>query len=310
WFCHFDDDNYVNVPRLLKLLDNYNPREDWYLGRPSIPAPLEIIRQGPEPFKRPSGKRDSLHGKIAGRERYLARGRKPFRGIKEDRREWGNCEEKYHPTRTRAGKLENKEFCRGIIGSVFVRLRKQRVEKAGRRNSAANFLAGVGKEASYVATLRSYRIYASRRKLVRQYFSVCELKLNPRLLPPLGAGGGQENDAWPGGPERKKKKEKEKIPRCIYYPLRQINSGFDPSVAATITLRDIAFLPGDVLEKEKRPRFVVRGTRKLGLIHISREQPIHRLIGLRNESDLADRISDDGWQNGNEIETGSPEMRR
>ncbi|XP_014611767.1 PREDICTED: fringe glycosyltransferase [Polistes canadensis] len=53
WFCHFDDDNYVNVPRLLKLLDNYNPREDWYLGRPSIPAPLEIMRQGPEPSKRP-----------------------------------------------------------------------------------------------------------------------------------------------------------------------------------------------------------------------------------------------------------------
>ncbi|XP_076243485.1 fringe glycosyltransferase [Calliopsis andreniformis] len=52
WFCHFDDDNYVNVPRLLKLLDNYNPREDWYLGRPSIPAPLEITRQGPEPSKR------------------------------------------------------------------------------------------------------------------------------------------------------------------------------------------------------------------------------------------------------------------
>ena len=53
WFCHFDDDNYVNVPRLLKLLDNYSPREDWYLGKPSIPAPLEIIRQGPEPQKRP-----------------------------------------------------------------------------------------------------------------------------------------------------------------------------------------------------------------------------------------------------------------
>ncbi|XP_043252350.1 fringe glycosyltransferase [Colletes gigas] len=52
WFCHFDDDNYVNVPRLLKLLDNYNPREDWYLGRPSIPAPLVITKQGPEPSKR------------------------------------------------------------------------------------------------------------------------------------------------------------------------------------------------------------------------------------------------------------------
>lgn len=53
WFCHFDDDNYVNVPRLLKLLDNYNPREDWYLGRPSIPAPLEIMRQDTESSKRP-----------------------------------------------------------------------------------------------------------------------------------------------------------------------------------------------------------------------------------------------------------------
>ncbi|XP_033219919.1 fringe glycosyltransferase isoform X2 [Belonocnema kinseyi] len=56
WFCHFDDDNYVNVPRLLKLLDNYNPREDWYLGRPSIPAPLEIQRQGSETVKRPKVK--------------------------------------------------------------------------------------------------------------------------------------------------------------------------------------------------------------------------------------------------------------
>lgn len=61
WFCHFDDDNYVNVPRLLKLLDNYNPREDWYLGRPSIPAPLEIIRQGPEPLKRPVSLQVNFH---------------------------------------------------------------------------------------------------------------------------------------------------------------------------------------------------------------------------------------------------------
>lgn len=56
WFCHFDDDNYVNVRRLLKLLDNYNPREDWYLGRPSIPAPLEIVRQGDEASKHPKVK--------------------------------------------------------------------------------------------------------------------------------------------------------------------------------------------------------------------------------------------------------------
>ncbi|XP_022243438.1 fringe glycosyltransferase-like [Limulus polyphemus] len=45
WFCHFDDDNYVNVPRLVKLLQMYNPQEDWYLGKPSIRAPLEILNR-------------------------------------------------------------------------------------------------------------------------------------------------------------------------------------------------------------------------------------------------------------------------
>lgn len=43
WFCHFDDDNYVNVPRLVRLLADYSPQEDWYLGKPSIRAPLEIL---------------------------------------------------------------------------------------------------------------------------------------------------------------------------------------------------------------------------------------------------------------------------
>ncbi|KAH8036481.1 hypothetical protein HPB51_000677 [Rhipicephalus microplus] len=43
WMCHFDDDNYVNVPRLVKLLQEYDPREDWYLGKPSIRQPLEIL---------------------------------------------------------------------------------------------------------------------------------------------------------------------------------------------------------------------------------------------------------------------------
>lgn len=45
WFCHFDDDNYVNIPRLVHFLGDYNPREDWYLGKPSIQAPLEIINK-------------------------------------------------------------------------------------------------------------------------------------------------------------------------------------------------------------------------------------------------------------------------
>ena len=43
WFCHFDDDNYVNVPRLVELLQSYSPQDDWYLGKPSIRAPLQIL---------------------------------------------------------------------------------------------------------------------------------------------------------------------------------------------------------------------------------------------------------------------------
>ena len=45
WFCHFDDDNYVNIPRLVRLLADYSPQEDWYLGKPSIRAPLEILNR-------------------------------------------------------------------------------------------------------------------------------------------------------------------------------------------------------------------------------------------------------------------------
>ncbi|GJQ75756.1 fng [Trypoxylus dichotomus] len=51
WFCHFDDDNYVNVPRLVRFLGDYSPREDWYLGKPSIQAPLEIINKDRTPQK-------------------------------------------------------------------------------------------------------------------------------------------------------------------------------------------------------------------------------------------------------------------
>ncbi|KAI5638530.1 fringe-like domain-containing protein [Phthorimaea operculella] len=39
WFCHFDDDNYVNVPRLVEVLQGYDYQMDWYLGRKSIPKP-------------------------------------------------------------------------------------------------------------------------------------------------------------------------------------------------------------------------------------------------------------------------------
>lgn len=44
WFCHFDDDNYVNVPRLVRFLADYNSQEDWYFGKTSIPAPVHIYQ--------------------------------------------------------------------------------------------------------------------------------------------------------------------------------------------------------------------------------------------------------------------------
>lgn len=42
WWCHFDDDNYVNIPKLVQLLNQYDPLLDWYLGKTSIKQPLEI----------------------------------------------------------------------------------------------------------------------------------------------------------------------------------------------------------------------------------------------------------------------------
>ncbi|XP_013402809.1 beta-1,3-N-acetylglucosaminyltransferase lunatic fringe [Lingula anatina] len=42
WFCHVDDDTYVNVPKLLEMLQNYNHTDDWYIGKPSMGHPLEI----------------------------------------------------------------------------------------------------------------------------------------------------------------------------------------------------------------------------------------------------------------------------
>ncbi|KAI5638531.1 fringe-like domain-containing protein [Phthorimaea operculella] len=44
WFCHFDDDNYVNVPRLVEVLQGYDYQMDWYLGRNSIPKPVKYYK--------------------------------------------------------------------------------------------------------------------------------------------------------------------------------------------------------------------------------------------------------------------------
>jgi len=43
FWCHFDDDNYVNIPTLVKNLKEYHAYQDWYLGKPSISSPIEML---------------------------------------------------------------------------------------------------------------------------------------------------------------------------------------------------------------------------------------------------------------------------
>ena len=43
WFCHFDDDNYVNVHNLIALLQKYNYSDDWYLGKPSLNHQMRVV---------------------------------------------------------------------------------------------------------------------------------------------------------------------------------------------------------------------------------------------------------------------------
>ncbi|NWR33436.1 MFNG acetylglucosaminyltransferase, partial [Tachuris rubrigastra] len=40
WFCHLDDDNYLNPQALLKLLSSYSETLDVYLGKPSLNRPI------------------------------------------------------------------------------------------------------------------------------------------------------------------------------------------------------------------------------------------------------------------------------
>ncbi|XP_061565295.1 beta-1,3-N-acetylglucosaminyltransferase radical fringe-like isoform X2 [Cololabis saira] len=41
WFCHVDDDNYVNLVSLRRLLASYHHSQDVYLGRPSLDHPIQ-----------------------------------------------------------------------------------------------------------------------------------------------------------------------------------------------------------------------------------------------------------------------------
>lgn len=61
WMCHFDDDNYVNIPQLMRMLGNFDPRRDWYLGRPSTRGPIDIVDRLDEPAKKVSNLVDVLH---------------------------------------------------------------------------------------------------------------------------------------------------------------------------------------------------------------------------------------------------------
>lgn len=43
WWCHADDDTYLNINLLVKLLSKYDPSMDWYIGRPSTSQPLTVV---------------------------------------------------------------------------------------------------------------------------------------------------------------------------------------------------------------------------------------------------------------------------
>lgn len=43
WFCHLDDDNYLNLRALLNLLSAFPHNTDVYVGRPSLDHPVETL---------------------------------------------------------------------------------------------------------------------------------------------------------------------------------------------------------------------------------------------------------------------------
>lgn len=45
WFCHVDDDNYVNVRSLVKFLSQYPHTQDMYIGKPSLDRPIEATER-------------------------------------------------------------------------------------------------------------------------------------------------------------------------------------------------------------------------------------------------------------------------
>lgn len=45
WFCHVDDDNYVILASMVRLLSSYHHSQDVYLGRPSLDHPIEAAER-------------------------------------------------------------------------------------------------------------------------------------------------------------------------------------------------------------------------------------------------------------------------
>uniref|UniRef100_A0A0N4ZH24 Fringe glycosyltransferase n=1 Tax=Parastrongyloides trichosuri TaxID=131310 RepID=A0A0N4ZH24_PARTI len=42
WSCHFDDDNYVNVEKLIQMLKLFNPHQPYFFGKRSIKEPFYV----------------------------------------------------------------------------------------------------------------------------------------------------------------------------------------------------------------------------------------------------------------------------
>ncbi|XP_075421728.1 beta-1,3-N-acetylglucosaminyltransferase lunatic fringe [Ascaphus truei] len=53
WFCHVDDDNYVHVRALVKLLSRYPHTQDVYIGKPSLDRPIQATERISENKMRP-----------------------------------------------------------------------------------------------------------------------------------------------------------------------------------------------------------------------------------------------------------------
>lgn len=45
WFCHVDDDNYVNLRALSRLLASYPHTQDVYIGKPSLDRPIQATER-------------------------------------------------------------------------------------------------------------------------------------------------------------------------------------------------------------------------------------------------------------------------